>query len=269
MGRMHSNGKGLSSSALPYKRTPPSWCKTTPTDVVEHITKLARKGMTPSSIGVLLRDQHGVPQVGGPAGVCVGVGGAMRLPRMGARPCKRMRACCCCLPACPAPAGATHPHPLYALSRHAQVGTVTGSKILRILKAHGLAPEIPEDLYHLIKKISGGPPCLHVWGRGGARVGRGGGGGGAPRRRLPSGDGASHSPRPRSPSPPHAVSVRKHLDRNRKDKDSKFRWGRRVWWGGTACGPHACLHAWLGSSRWPVWVRACAVKEVPRAPVWE
>ncbi len=35
-----------------------------------------------------------------------------------------------------------------------QVHAVTGSKILRILKTNGLAPEIPEDLYHLIKKIS-------------------------------------------------------------------------------------------------------------------
>lgn len=53
-----------------------------------------------------------------------------------------------------------------------QVRAVTGNKILRILKAKGLAPELPEDLYMLIKK---------------------------------------------------AVSVRKHLDRNRKDKDAKFR----------------------------------------------
>jgi small subunit ribosomal protein S13e len=34
----------------------------------------------------------------------------------------------------------------------AQVRFVTGSKILRILKAKGLAPDIPEDLYFLIKK---------------------------------------------------------------------------------------------------------------------
>ncbi|XP_062086196.1 small ribosomal subunit protein uS15-like [Humulus lupulus] len=34
----------------------------------------------------------------------------------------------------------------------AQVKSVTGSKILHVLKAHGLAPKIPEDLYHLIKK---------------------------------------------------------------------------------------------------------------------
>ena len=33
-----------------------------------------------------------------------------------------------------------------------QVKGVTGSKILRILKVNGIAPSIPEDLYHLIKK---------------------------------------------------------------------------------------------------------------------
>mmetsp|Transcript_13194 Transcript_13194/g.19879 ORF Transcript_13194/g.19879 Transcript_13194/m.19879 type:complete len:152 (+) Transcript_13194:70-525(+) len=114
MGRMHSNGKGISKSALPYKRSPPSWLKATPSQVEEHVCKLAKKGLTPSQIGVILRDSNGI----------------------------------------------------------AQVKSVTGSKILRILKRAGLAPEIPEDLYMLIKK---------------------------------------------------AVAVRKHLDRNRKDKDSKFR----------------------------------------------
>ncbi|GMN40916.1 hypothetical protein TIFTF001_010137 [Ficus carica] len=94
MGRMHSRGKGISASALPYKRTPPSWLKISSQDVDENICKFAKKGLTPSQIGVILRDSH------------------------------------------------------------------------------GLAPEIPEDLYHLIKK---------------------------------------------------AVSIRKHLERNRKDKDSKFR----------------------------------------------
>ncbi|CAA0809559.1 40S ribosomal protein S13-2 [Striga hermonthica] len=111
--RMVAN-KGISASALPYKRTPPTWLKTSSQDVEENICKFAKKGLTPSQIGVILRDSHGI----------------------------------------------------------AQVKSVTGSKILRILKAHGLAPEIPEDLYHLIKK---------------------------------------------------AVAIRKHLERNRKDKDSKFR----------------------------------------------
>jgi small subunit ribosomal protein S13e len=94
MGRMYGRGKGISASAIPYKRTPPSWLKVTPEQVNEHVAKLARKGLTPSQIGVILRDSHGI----------------------------------------------------------GQVRNVTGSKILRILKANGLAPEIPEDMYHLIKK---------------------------------------------------------------------------------------------------------------------
>lgn len=55
--------KPIASSALPYRRTPPSWLKTTPEDVIEQIGKLARKGLTPSQIGVILRDSHGIPQV--------------------------------------------------------------------------------------------------------------------------------------------------------------------------------------------------------------
>ncbi|KAL0217894.1 hypothetical protein RCL1_008743 [Eukaryota sp. TZLM3-RCL] len=114
MGRMHSGGKGISGSTIPYRRTAPSWLKVSPQDLVKDICKLAKKGVTPSQIGVVLRDSHGV----------------------------------------------------------GQVNSITGSKIVRILKMNGLAPEIPEDLYQLMKK---------------------------------------------------AVSVRNHLSRNRKDKDSKFR----------------------------------------------
>ena len=94
MGRMHTPGKGMSRRALPYKRSPPSWLKVSASEVNDTITKLARKGNTPSQIGVILRDSHGV----------------------------------------------------------AQVSSVTGSKVLRILKSHGLAPDLPEDLYFLIKK---------------------------------------------------------------------------------------------------------------------
>ena len=91
---MYSKGKGVARRCLPYRRTPPSWLEVSVDDLCDQIVKLARKGMHPSQIGVLLRDQHGIPQV----------------------------------------------------------KNVTGSKILRILKKNGLAPEIPEDLYHLIKK---------------------------------------------------------------------------------------------------------------------
>ncbi|EHB18035.1 40S ribosomal protein S13 [Heterocephalus glaber] len=36
----------------------------------------------------------------------------------------------------------------------AQVRFRTGNKILRILQSKGLAPELPENLYHLIKKAA-------------------------------------------------------------------------------------------------------------------
>ncbi|KAJ3432597.1 40S ribosomal protein S13 [Anaeramoeba flamelloides] len=133
MGRMFGSGKGISCSVRPYKKTPPSWLKITPKQVIEEICKMAKKDiyffakkvvfftnvkkkilrLTPSQIGIHLRDLFGV----------------------------------------------------------GQVKSVTSNRILRILKANGLAPKIPEDLYHLIKK---------------------------------------------------AVSIRKHLEKNRKDKDAKF-----------------------------------------------
>eukprot|EP01062_Namystynia_karyoxenos_P077984 TRINITY_DN7955_c0_g2_i4.p2 TRINITY_DN7955_c0_g2~~TRINITY_DN7955_c0_g2_i4.p2 ORF type:complete len:153 (+),score=77.56 TRINITY_DN7955_c0_g2_i4:110-568(+) len=115
MGRMHSFGKGMADSALPYKRKPQQWAaKTSVKGVIDSITRGAKKGLTPSQIGVQLRDSQGV----------------------------------------------------------AQVKNITGRKILRILKHAGLAPDTPEDLYHMIKK---------------------------------------------------AVQMRKHLEKNRKDKDQKFR----------------------------------------------
>lgn len=63
MGRLHSKGKGISASAIPYSRAVPTWFKSTPDQVVDNICKLAKKGATPSQIGVVLRDSHGVAQV--------------------------------------------------------------------------------------------------------------------------------------------------------------------------------------------------------------
>ena len=63
MGRMHSKGKGMSASAIPYRRAPPSWLKREPSEVCDQICKLSKKGLTPSQIGVILRDSHGIAQV--------------------------------------------------------------------------------------------------------------------------------------------------------------------------------------------------------------
>ena len=55
--------KGISASCLPYKRTAPSWCKSTAEEVEASVCRLAKKGLTPSQIGVMLRDQKGIGQV--------------------------------------------------------------------------------------------------------------------------------------------------------------------------------------------------------------
>ena len=57
-------GKGISSSALPFKRTAPAWLsKTSPSEVEDLIAKFAKKGFSPSQIGVSLRDSYGIAQV--------------------------------------------------------------------------------------------------------------------------------------------------------------------------------------------------------------
>ncbi|CAB1109638.1 unnamed protein product [Ectocarpus sp. CCAP 1310/34] len=63
MGRMHSGGKGISKSSLLCKRSPPSWLKISAQEVTEHVCKLAKKRLTPSQIGVILRDSKGIAQV--------------------------------------------------------------------------------------------------------------------------------------------------------------------------------------------------------------
>ena len=65
---MHSKGHGISKRCLPYRKTPPSWVQISAKDLTEQIVKMAKRGQTPSQIGVVLRDQYGVPQVKGVTG---------------------------------------------------------------------------------------------------------------------------------------------------------------------------------------------------------
>jgi len=55
--------KGKSHSTRPVTRRSPSWCKYTPEEVEALVVKLAKEGNTPSKIGVILRDQYGIPLV--------------------------------------------------------------------------------------------------------------------------------------------------------------------------------------------------------------
>ena len=171
----------------------------------EHCCKLARKGLTPSQIGVILRDSHGIAQVGSVTGskvlrILKGKGalpaGPTTLPpalcdtRVASpsmHPHALLRASLPTLPTAPdAPCAEAFEGPFPSLHRAAPVAHPAAVRRYHAAREAvlsyafpfppvlrtGLAPDIPEDLYHLIKK---------------------------------------------------AVSVRKHMDRNRKDRDSKFR----------------------------------------------
>lgn len=63
MARMHTSRRGKSGSRRPVHLEPPEWCTRTPEEVEELVVKLAKEGHQPSMIGLILRDQYGVPLV--------------------------------------------------------------------------------------------------------------------------------------------------------------------------------------------------------------
>lgn len=63
MARMHSGAKGKSGSTRPPVLKPAEWFERTPEWVTDKIIELGKAGQTPSTIGVILRDQYGVPLV--------------------------------------------------------------------------------------------------------------------------------------------------------------------------------------------------------------
>ncbi|MFP3985005.1 MAG: 30S ribosomal protein S15 [Candidatus Bathyarchaeia archaeon] len=58
---MPKQEKGKSHSIRPVSKRPPSWCRYEPEEVEALVIKLAREDHTPSKIGTILRDQHGIP----------------------------------------------------------------------------------------------------------------------------------------------------------------------------------------------------------------
>lgn len=60
---MPKKEKGASHSKRPLSRRSPSWCRYTSEEVEALVIKLAREGNPQSRIGVILRDQYGIPLV--------------------------------------------------------------------------------------------------------------------------------------------------------------------------------------------------------------
>ncbi len=61
MARMHARKKGRSRSVKPHITKPPEWISYTKEEVTEIIIKLAKDDVPASKIGLILRDQYGVP----------------------------------------------------------------------------------------------------------------------------------------------------------------------------------------------------------------
>ncbi len=63
LARLYTSKRGRSGSTRPVSKKPPSWFKYAPEEVEALIAKLTREGNSPSLIGAILRDRHGVPLV--------------------------------------------------------------------------------------------------------------------------------------------------------------------------------------------------------------
>ena len=92
MARMYSRKKGKSGSGKPRQKIA-SWVKHKPKEIEDLVVKLAKKGHTSAQIGLLLRDQHGIPSV--------------RMSKL---------------------------------------------KVAAIMRKHDLYPELPEDMFNLVKR---------------------------------------------------------------------------------------------------------------------
>ena len=53
--------KGRSHQTRPVTKRPPVWCRYTAEEVEALVIRLAKDGHPPSKIGIILRDQHGIP----------------------------------------------------------------------------------------------------------------------------------------------------------------------------------------------------------------
>ncbi|RZN48993.1 30S ribosomal protein S15 [archaeon] len=63
MARMHSRKRGKSSSTHPLRTSAPQWEDYSTEEIENLIVDYAKKGYTPSMIGTVLRDQHGIADV--------------------------------------------------------------------------------------------------------------------------------------------------------------------------------------------------------------
>lgn len=94
MARLHARKRGRAGSKRPSRKTPPKWVKYKKDEIEKLVVKLAKEGNSTSMVGLILRDQFGIPSV----------------------------------------------------------NKITGKTIAAIMKENKLYPELPEDLFNLLKQ---------------------------------------------------------------------------------------------------------------------
>jgi len=63
MARLHTKKRGKSGSKRPSTRTIPRWMKYNKDEVEKLVLKLAKEGNSTAKIGLILRDQFGIPSI--------------------------------------------------------------------------------------------------------------------------------------------------------------------------------------------------------------
>jgi len=63
MGRLHTHRHGKSHTIRPATLRVPSWITLSTKEIEELVVKYSKDGLTPSQIGLKLRDQHSIPLV--------------------------------------------------------------------------------------------------------------------------------------------------------------------------------------------------------------
>ncbi len=63
MARMHTRKRGKSGSNKPVREGKPSWVTMDNKEIDQLLVNLKKEGMTKSKVGMVLRDQYGIPKV--------------------------------------------------------------------------------------------------------------------------------------------------------------------------------------------------------------
>ncbi|VVC04804.1 30S ribosomal protein S15 [Candidatus Bilamarchaeum dharawalense] len=69
MARLHSKKKGKAGTKRPKSKAAPTWSTLKPAEIKENILKMAKEGVPPTKIGIILRDQHSVANLRGVLGM--------------------------------------------------------------------------------------------------------------------------------------------------------------------------------------------------------